>query len=72
MNSAQTESKKERYILRIADVEKRTGYKRAYIYRLISRGDFPKQSRIGIRSVGWDSNEIDQWIDNRLGNTHNH
>ena len=53
-------------ILRIAEVEYRTGYKRSYIYRLIRHKQFPDRVRIGIRAVGWDSGKIDQWIQERL------
>lgn len=49
-------------IIRIADVEKRVGYKRCYIYRLIRQGLFPERIRIGVRAVGWSTQEIDQWI----------
>lgn len=55
-----------RCILRISEVERRTGYKRCYIYRLIRAGQFPDRSRIGIRSVGWDSTDIDRWVESRL------
>lgn len=53
-------------ILRRTDVEKKTGLKRAYIYQLMSEGKFPKSVRLGIRAVGWDAAEIDQWIAERL------
>lgn len=66
MQSQNEEPLLSRHILRISEVEKRTGYKRCYIYRLIKKGLFPNQSRIGVRAVGWDSKEIDQWIDERL------
>lgn len=56
----------EHCILRISEVERRTGYKRCYIYRLIRAGQFPDRSRIGIRSVGWDSVAVDQWVKARL------
>lgn len=56
----------EHCILRISEVERRTGYKRCYIYRLIRAGQFPDRSRIGIRSVGWDSVAVDQWVKERL------
>jgi prophage regulatory protein len=32
-------------------------------------GKFPKAKRIGVRTVGWDSAEIDQWIFERLGDS---
>lgn len=56
----------ERRILRRADVEAKTGFKRAHIYNLMAAGKFPKAIRLGIRAVGWDSAEIDQWIAQRL------
>lgn len=52
----------ERRILRRADVEARCGFKRAHLYKLIRDGKFPRPLRIGIRAVGWDSVDIDQWI----------
>jgi prophage regulatory protein len=56
----------EHRILRRAEVEARTGFKRAHIYNLMKEGKFPQAVPIGIRAVGWDSVEIDQWIANRL------
>ncbi|CAK7020138.1 helix-turn-helix transcriptional regulator [Saezia sanguinis] len=53
-------------ILRIEEVEKRVGFKRSYIYRLMKGGKFPQNGRIGIRAVGWSSHDIDQWIEARL------
>ena len=56
----------EHRILRRAEVEARTGFKRAYIYHLMKEGKFPKALRLGVRAVGWDSIEIDQWIADRI------
>lgn len=56
----------EHRILRRAEVEAKTGFKRAHIYDLVKRGLFPKPMRLGVRAVGWDSVEIDQWITDRL------
>ncbi|KAF0809689.1 phage transcriptional regulator AlpA [Alcanivorax sp. S71-1-4] len=56
----------ERRILRRAEVEAKTGFKRAHIYSLMKKGRFPKALRLGVRAVGWDSTEIDQWIADRL------
>ncbi|MCL6692327.1 AlpA family transcriptional regulator [Pseudomonas sp. R3.Fl] len=56
----------ERRILRRAEVEAKTGIKRAHIYNLMKVGKFPKAKRLGIRAVGWDSIEIDAWIAERL------
>ena len=56
----------ERYIMRRDEVERKTGFKRAHIYNLMKEGKFPKAKRIGMRAVGWDSLEIDQWVAERL------
>lgn len=56
----------ERRILRRAAVEAKTGFKRAHIYSLMKEGKFPKAARVGVRAVGWDADEIDQWIADRL------
>jgi prophage regulatory protein len=55
-----------RRLLRRAEVEAKTGFKRAFIYRLMKQGKFPKPVRTSTRAVRWDSIEIDQWIAARL------
>jgi len=57
---------RDRRILRRADVEQKTGFKRAHLYQLMKEGKFPKPIRLGIRAVGWDSVEVDEWIAARL------
>jgi prophage regulatory protein len=59
-------AKAEHRILRRDEVEARTGFKRAHIYTLMKEGKFPKALRLGVRAVGWDSVEIEQWITERL------
>jgi prophage regulatory protein len=56
----------EHRILRRAEVEAKTGFKRAHIYSLMKEGKFPKALRLGVRAVGWDSVEVEQWIADRL------
>ena len=58
----------EHRILRRAEVEARTGFKRAHIYNLMRKRQFPQALRLGVRAVGWDSIEIDQWIAERVNN----
>ena len=53
-------------ILRLSDVEQKTGLKRSFLYSLMSQGKFPKSIRLGVRAVGWDATEVDQWIADRL------
>ena len=56
----------ERHIMRRDEVERKTGFKRAHIYNLMKEGKFPQAKRIGLRAVGWDSLEIEQWVVDRL------
>ena len=58
----------ERRILRLDEVEAKSGFKRAHIYSLMKKGEFPQSLRLGVRAVGWDSTEIDLWITERLRN----
>ncbi|NAO28867.1 AlpA family phage regulatory protein [Pseudomonas syringae pv. dysoxyli] len=55
-----------RHIMRRDEVERKTGFKRAHIYNLMKEGKFPQAKRIGMRAVGWDSLEIEQWVAERL------
>ncbi|RMQ97779.1 Phage transcriptional regulator, AlpA [Pseudomonas savastanoi pv. glycinea] len=58
----------ERRILRLDEVEAKSGFKRAHIYALMKKGEFPQALRLGVRAVGWDSVEVDLWISERLSN----
>lgn len=53
-------------LLRLPDVMKKTGLKKSWIYQLISEGKFPRQIKLGDRSVAWLESEIDEWIDKRI------
>lgn len=56
-----------RMIYRIQQVTDATGFTRAWIYRLIARGEFPAAHRIGARAVGWDAASVDAWIAEKMG-----
>lgn len=53
-------------ILRLPEVEKRTGLRRASIYRRAAAGTFPKPVRLGPNSTGWLESEIDGFIANAV------
>ncbi|MDC9589426.1 AlpA family transcriptional regulator [Xenorhabdus sp. XENO-10] len=53
-------------LIRLPEVQRRTGYSKAWIYKLISDGKFPKQVKIGPRSVAFIEAEIDDWIAQRI------
>ena len=62
----ETTAPREPRILRISDVEQKSGFKHSLIYNLMSQGKFPKSARLGERAMGWDAAEVDQWIADRL------
>jgi prophage regulatory protein len=53
-------------IIRRKQVEKRTGLSRSTIYLFIEAGTFPRPINLGARSVGWISEEVDEWITDRI------
>ncbi|MCP9268911.1 MULTISPECIES: helix-turn-helix transcriptional regulator [Xenorhabdus] len=53
-------------LIRLPEVQRRTGYSKAWIYRLIKEDKFPKQVKIGPRSVAFVESEIDGWVDQRI------
>lgn len=53
-------------VLRLRDVEERTGLKRASIYRRGNAGTFPKPIRLGANSSGWIESEVEQWLAARV------
>ena len=56
-------------LIRLPEVMNRTGYGKAWIYRLISEGRFPAPIKIGIRSVAFIEEEIDEWIQTAIDKT---
>lgn len=53
-------------LLRISDVMNLTGLPKSTIYLKIKNKEFPSQLQIGLRSVAWLENEIQEWIINNL------
>ncbi|MBD2798353.1 AlpA family transcriptional regulator [Xenorhabdus sp. 18] len=53
-------------LIRLSEVQRRTGYSKAWIYKLISDGEFPKQIKLGSRSIAFIESEIDNWIAQRI------
>jgi prophage regulatory protein len=52
--------------LRLTDVEKFTGLKRASIYARAAAGTFPRPVKLGARASGWLVSELDDWADARV------
>lgn len=53
-------------VMRIAEVVKKTGYSRASVYKFMVEGSFPKSKKLGLRAVGWNSQEIQAWVNEKL------
>ncbi len=53
-------------LIRMSETMRRTGYGKAWIYRLISQNKFPKPIKIGSRSIAFVESEVDEWINQRI------
>ncbi|WP_140919730.1 helix-turn-helix transcriptional regulator [Limnobaculum xujianqingii] len=53
-------------LIRLHEVQRRTGYSKAWIYRLISQKRFPQSVKIGTRSIAFIESEINEWINQRI------
>jgi predicted DNA-binding transcriptional regulator AlpA len=54
-----------RKIGRLSDVIALVGISRPTIDRLEAAGDFPQRIRLGRAAVGWDLDEIGEWLEKR-------
>jgi prophage regulatory protein len=53
---------KPKRALRLNDVLTKVGISRTQLYRLISRGQFPRQFHLSERTAVWDEAEVDAWL----------
>ena len=52
--------------IKLAKVMEITSLSSATIYRLIKQGDFPKQIKLSQRTVVWNMDEIDNWLEHKM------
>ena len=52
--------------LRMPEVREATGLSRPQIYLLISKGEFPKQIKLGEKASAWLQSEIRSWMQSRI------
>ena len=52
-------------LVKLPVVREMTTFSSATIYRLISKGEFPKQIKLSERSSGWLLDEIYAWLDEK-------
>ena len=53
-------------ILRLPQVIHLTGLPRSSLYAKVAEGGFPAPVKLGKRSSGWSSMEVDDWIKERI------
>lgn len=53
-------------LIRMPEAKRRTGYGKAWIYKLIAQGRFPAPVKIGSRAVAFVESEVDEWIAERI------
>ena len=53
-------------LLRLPDVEARTGLKKSAIYAGIKSGTFPVPVKLGPRAAAWPESEIASWISTKI------
>ncbi len=53
-------------LIRLSEVQRRTGYSKAWIYRLIQDKRFPASVKIGSRAIAFVESEVDEWIEKRI------
>ena len=58
-------------LIRLPEVLKRTGFGKAWVYRLISEGRFPAPVKIGVRDVAFVESEVDEWIQSVIETSRN-
>lgn len=58
-------------LIRLPEVMNKTGYCKAWIYRLISEGRFPAPVKNGVRAVAFVESEVDEWIQSVIETSRN-
>lgn len=53
-------------LIRMSETMRRTGYGKAWLYKLISQDRFPKPIKIESRSIAFVESEVDDWINQRI------
>lgn len=55
-------------IVKLTEVMNMTTFSRSTVYRLISKGVFPKQIKLSERSAGWLEQEVLDYLDDCINN----
>lgn len=55
-------------LIRLKEVMKISGLSRSGIYKFIKEGKFPKSVSLGVRSVAWVEQEVQDWVEQIIFN----
>lgn len=50
-------------LLRLPEVQRRTGLSRSTLYKWMRAGQFPTPKHFGSRTVAWLEQDVSQWIE---------
>jgi prophage regulatory protein len=53
-------------LIRLSEVLRRIQLSKAWVYKLIAQGKFPKPVKIGSRAIAFVESEVDDWINQRI------
>ncbi|WP_449543823.1 helix-turn-helix transcriptional regulator [Enterobacter ludwigii] len=53
-------------LIRLSEVLRKIQLSKAWVYKLISQGKFPKPVKIGSRAIAFVESEVDDWINQRI------
>jgi prophage regulatory protein len=53
-------------VLRLPDVQDKTGLRHTTIYKGVQEGTFPRPIPLGAKARGWIESEVDDWIAERV------
>jgi prophage regulatory protein len=53
-------------LIRLPQVEHLTGLKRAHLYGLARRGQFPKPLKLGARASAWRESQVLEWVATKI------
>ncbi|HIG2982598.1 TPA: helix-turn-helix transcriptional regulator [Klebsiella pneumoniae] len=53
-------------LIRLPEVQRRTGYSKAWIYKLLKEKRFPAAVKIGSRVIAFVESEINDWVNQRI------
>ena len=53
-------------LITLEETLKRVSCSKTYLYKLISKGEFPKQVPVGVYKIAFVESEVDDWIKQKL------